>query len=98
MPNTLPFSSTSVADARARSLALPPSRRIGIWPQLRKNHAVFRSSKYSALATQYKVSKRTPRSGGARGRGGGRCGGGSDVAPFEHVDPGVHQRHLVPLD
>ncbi len=45
----------------ARSLALPPSRRIGIWPQLRKNQAVFGSSKYSALAT--KVTRRRTTSG-----------------------------------
>ena len=51
--------STSVADASARSLALPPSRRIGIWPTPRKNHAVFGSSKYSALATNVTRRRRT---------------------------------------
>ena len=39
------------AAANARSEALPPSRRMGIWPAARKNHAVFHESKYSALAT-----------------------------------------------
>src|SRR5690349_7016331 len=61
MPNTPPAASTSPADASARSLALPPSRRIGIWPTPRKNHAVFGSSKYSALATN--VTRRRSTSG-----------------------------------
>src|SRR3954468_17581617 len=42
-------------------LALPPPRLIGIWPAARKNHAVFLSSKYSALAT--KVTRRRMTSG-----------------------------------
>ena len=45
----------------ARSLALPPSRRIGIWPTPRKNQAVFGLSKYSALATN--VTRRRTTSG-----------------------------------
>src|SRR3954451_24429979 len=61
MPNTPPACNTSVADASARSLALPPSRRIGICPTPRKNHAVFGSSKYSALATN--VTRRRITSG-----------------------------------
>src|SRR3954454_6130977 len=61
MPNKPPCSRTSWADSRARRLALPPPRLIGIWPTARKNHAVFLSSKYSALATN--VTRRRSTSG-----------------------------------
>src|SRR5688572_26349351 len=61
MPKSWPASSTSLADSRARWLAEPPPRLIGIWPTARKNHAVFGSSKYSALAT--KVMRRLTISG-----------------------------------
>src|SRR4051812_25231582 len=56
MPNRWPPSSTSAAESSAAMAAEPPVRRIGIWPTARKNHAVFGSSKYSALAT--KVTRR----------------------------------------
>src|SRR5207302_11398980 len=39
------------AESSARWDADPPPRLMGIWPTARKNHAVFLSSKYSALAT-----------------------------------------------
>ena len=78
--------------ARARSDALPPSRRMGIWPAARKNQAVFHESKYSALAT--KVTRRRITSGrnkesqndtwlGGHDHGAGR----RDVLPALHVHP-----------
>ena len=52
--------STSLrAVSSARSEALPPVRRIGIWPAARKNQAVFHESKYSALARNVTLRRTT---------------------------------------
>src|SRR5689334_9507591 len=51
MPNSSPRSSTRAAALRARSLALPPARSIGIMPMAGNRNFVFQSSMYSALPT-----------------------------------------------
>src|SRR5688572_30715397 len=59
MPKRCPPSRTSAAESRAAIDADPPVRLIGICPTARKNHAVFGSSKYSALATKVMRRRRT---------------------------------------
>ena len=61
MPSTPPLVSDVAGRGQGPLRALPPSRRMGIWPAARKNHDVFHESKYSALATN--VTRRRNTSG-----------------------------------